>query len=207
MTTELDLLNVQTMTSLEIAELTGKRHDNVLVDIDAMYQELGVDLLKIQEVKYKAGNGQMQPMHKLDKDMTMTLISGYNVKLRFAVMKRWRELEEAKSKPLTQIQMVEQYLVTLKELEASNLLLATEKANNTKLVITLDEAEHWSSIKKQEKINLVKYKWQSLKRYSIQEGYEIKKVFDQNYGEVNSYCAEVWMAVHQLDITVDPIEF
>ena len=33
--------NVLTMSSREIAELTGKRHDNVMVDIVKMFKDLG----------------------------------------------------------------------------------------------------------------------------------------------------------------------
>ena len=37
-----------TMSSLEIAALTGKRHDNVLRDIRTMLEELEMDALKFE---------------------------------------------------------------------------------------------------------------------------------------------------------------
>ena len=37
----LEANNVLTMSSLEIAELTGKRHDHVMVDIVKMFKDLG----------------------------------------------------------------------------------------------------------------------------------------------------------------------
>lgn len=43
-------LQNQTMSSLEISELTGKRHDNVSRDIKKMLQELSLDILKFEEV-------------------------------------------------------------------------------------------------------------------------------------------------------------
>ncbi|QOI69806.1 regulator protein [Liberibacter phage P-PA19-2] len=42
------LSNVTTMSSQEIASLTGKRHKNVLADIEDMFQKLEVSLLKFE---------------------------------------------------------------------------------------------------------------------------------------------------------------
>ena len=39
----LEANNVMTMSSLEIAELTGKRHDHVMVDIGKIYRDWGTD--------------------------------------------------------------------------------------------------------------------------------------------------------------------
>ncbi|EKO3451850.1 phage regulatory protein/antirepressor Ant [Vibrio fluvialis] len=81
-----------TMNSREIAELTGKRHDHVLTDIRNM-------LVEIQSPEksgeYKDGRGRNQPMLLLDKEETLCLVAGYNIKLRMAIIKRWRELEES----------------------------------------------------------------------------------------------------------------
>ena len=43
-------VNPVTMTSREIAELTGKAHFNVLVDVRKMLSELGEDELKFQDI-------------------------------------------------------------------------------------------------------------------------------------------------------------
>ncbi len=45
---ELNVTKVITMTSPEIAELTGKRLDNVNRDIEKMFAELEIDLLKFE---------------------------------------------------------------------------------------------------------------------------------------------------------------
>lgn len=83
------------MSSREIAELTGKRHDNVLADIRKM-------LAEIQSPEnlgdYKDARGRSQPMLLLNKEETLCLVAGYNVKLRMAIIKRWQELE-AKQAP------------------------------------------------------------------------------------------------------------
>ena len=54
-----DLIKQQTMSSREIAELTGKEHRNVTADCDKLnesYRKLGI--AEISAVNYKADNGQ-----------------------------------------------------------------------------------------------------------------------------------------------------
>ena len=80
----------QTMSSKEIAELTGKRHDHVLVDIRKMLSEIGSPEKSGQ---YKDSTNRTLPMILLDKDEVLCLVSGYSVKMRMAIIKRWQELE------------------------------------------------------------------------------------------------------------------
>lgn len=82
------------MNSCEIAELTGKRHDNVKADVTKMLDELNLDVLNFQGIYFDAQN-RKQTEYKLDRYLTLTLVSGYNIKLRMAIIKRWRELEES----------------------------------------------------------------------------------------------------------------
>lgn len=85
------------MTTSEVAKLAGRRHDNVVRDLRTIAEELEINLLKFEEV-YIAGNGQEQTEYRLDKELTLTLTSGYSVKQRHAIVKRWLELE-AKQAP------------------------------------------------------------------------------------------------------------
>ncbi len=85
------------MSSIEIAELTGKRHDHVIRDTELMLSELELDAPKFGAV-YQGGNGQARKCYYLPKDLALTLVSGYNIKLRHAIVKRLDELERA-SKP------------------------------------------------------------------------------------------------------------
>ena len=80
------------MTSREIAELTGKEHKNVKRDCMLMFSELEIDVLKSERIYLDALNRQ-QTEYVLDKELTFTLITGYNIKLRNAVIKRWLDLE------------------------------------------------------------------------------------------------------------------
>ena len=80
------------MSSLEIADLTGKRHDNVLSDIRKMLEELGKTSPEF------SGNvpdsyGRPRFVFNLPKRETMILVSGYSITLRAKIVDRWQELE------------------------------------------------------------------------------------------------------------------
>lgn len=93
-----------TMSSKEIAELTGKRHDNVVRDIkDMVSQILGhsSDLRneQIQGVTVeKDHRGFIKVIH-LDHSHTITLITGYDARQRKKVVDRWLELEASGNSP------------------------------------------------------------------------------------------------------------
>lgn len=80
------------MTSREIAEATNKHHFHVRRDIEKMLIELELDVSKYGCI-YLDGMNRKQTEYVLDVDLTLTLMTGYSVKLRNAIIKRWRQLE------------------------------------------------------------------------------------------------------------------
>ena len=81
-----------TMTSREIATLTGKEHKHVLRDIRVMLSDLELGESNFGLTYLDAQNRQ-QTEYALDESLSVTLVSGYDAKMRFAIVKRWRELE------------------------------------------------------------------------------------------------------------------
>lgn len=87
-----------TMSSREIAELTGKRHDNVIRDIKSMFEALGLGLLSF-EGTYLDTQGKPQRCFDLPKRETLILVSGYDVVLRAKVVDKVEELERRVADP------------------------------------------------------------------------------------------------------------
>jgi len=86
------------MSSREIAERTGKRHPDVKRDISNMLKELNIGVSNYAHT-YKDCQNKEQKEYLLTKELTLTLVSGYNVKLRSAIIQRWQELEANNAKP------------------------------------------------------------------------------------------------------------
>ena len=116
-----------TMSSREIAELTGKQHKNVMADIRNMLKE--INELKIQPVDYYDKKGEKRPEYLLPKRETLILVSGYNIALRARIIDRWQELEEQdkgdtigelSSSPALLEQLAQDYAKQIAELKVQN---------------------------------------------------------------------------------------
>lgn len=93
---KLTLVKQLTMTSREIATLTGKEHKNVKRDILLMLVELELDPLSFERIYLDSLNRE-QTEYLLTRELTETLLTGYSAKLRLAVIKRWREMEDGET--------------------------------------------------------------------------------------------------------------
>ena len=91
--------NNLTMSSREIAGYTEKQHKNVKRDIEKMFVELELDVLKVERI-YLDSMNRTQREYLLDRDQTDCLLTGYSAKARMTVIKRWKELEESQKPQL-----------------------------------------------------------------------------------------------------------
>lgn len=118
------LSNNKMMSSKEIAELTGKKHPHVLRDIREMIEQLdnpyldGIDFV----VNFREDNGQTESI-ELNHDLTMLLLTGYDVKARLKVIQRWKELEQAQQ-PMTLEQLLQHNVMMIQDL--SNKVITLE---------------------------------------------------------------------------------
>ena len=82
----------ETMTSLEIAELTGKQHQHVMRDIRTLLDQ-GVDASNFGLTSYTDKSNRQSPCYTLTKKGCLILASGYDALLREKIINRWEELE------------------------------------------------------------------------------------------------------------------
>ena len=86
------------MSTREIAELTGKRHDHVIRDFREVCEALEIAAPSFG-VGYLDANGQERIQYSLPKDMALILVSGYSIPMRAKIIKRWLEIEDLISAP------------------------------------------------------------------------------------------------------------
>lgn len=89
--------NVETMSSLEIAELTGKPHNDVLKAIRKMEEAWS----KVAQGNFSLGsyadkNGQQRPCYNLNKRECLYIATKFNDEARAKLVLRWEELENEK---------------------------------------------------------------------------------------------------------------
>ena len=84
------------MTSLEIAELTGKQHFHVMAAIRKMepaWQKIAASNFRLGT--YKDANGQLRPCYQLTKTECLYIATKFNDEARAKLVLRWQELEMA----------------------------------------------------------------------------------------------------------------
>ena len=216
----------KTMSTRIIAELCEKEHRNVKRDSEVMFQGLQLDALNFEHIYLDSMNRQ-QTEYLLDEELTMTLVTGYNIVLRNRVIKRWKELElqanlpsyaiddpierakkwieEEKQKQLA-IQERDHAIATKAEIgsrrEATAMGRLSAKVKEVeKLKTQLDSSTGFATIKKVQSLTGGTYDTYALRRYSKAQGLEIQKAEDANYGSVNSYHKDAWLAVYNINLS------
>ena len=131
------------MTSLQIAEITGKPHADVMKAIRKMEPAWS----KINEgnfslVEYKDKKGETRPCYSLNKEECLYIATKFNDEARAKLIKRWKELEEQHQKP----SVPQNYLEALKSLvkaeeEKQQLALENKQQQATILTISKENME------------------------------------------------------------------
>ena len=94
----------QTMTSLEIAELTGKQHKDVMKAIRNMEPAwLKVNGRKFALVEYQDKKGELRPCYLLTKIECLYIATKFNDEARAKLVLRWQQLELAEQERRQQL--------------------------------------------------------------------------------------------------------
>ena len=92
--THLMKTNTQRMTSLEIAEVVGKPHNDVLKAIRKMEEAwMKVNQGNFSLVEYRDAKGELRPCYSLTKTECLYIATKFNDEARARLVLRWEQLE------------------------------------------------------------------------------------------------------------------
>lgn len=204
--------NNQALTnSLLVAEKFEKNHSDVVRAIDNLLEKADSSdfqcdaKLNIHDIFYSymedvpQPNGGIKPAKRyvMNRDGFTLLTMGFTGKKAMKFKLDYIAAFNAMEKKLNELQspLPRTYSEALRQL--ADEVEAKEKAKFLleRKTEQLDESKEWFSIKrwaKEHGINWRNINWRALKAISVEHGYEVKKIFDGNYGEVNIYHKNVF---------------
>ena len=122
------------MTSLEIAELTGKQHKNLMRDIRNMEPAWEkVHGLKFELIDYKDRLGRIKPCYSLTKTECLYIATKFNDEARAKLVLRWEFLERKEQERQQQLCLPspKKILALADEIMCEGLKILNEPAEDT----------------------------------------------------------------------------
>lgn len=201
-----ELMNKETMSSLQIAEVTGKAHKNIMRDIRNMEPAWEkINGRKFELVNYTDEKGEKRPCYNLTKTECLYIATKFNDEARAKLVIRWEALETGKEKPMAskQLSQAEMFLQLaqmnvenerkMKELEAKTKELQSELTEIKQRTTTdLKQSTIVAFITRNNiKLDVTKYGAMGRKATSIckRKGIEVTKINDVRWGKV-SVCPD-----------------
>ena len=186
--------NEERMTSLQIAEVTGKAHKNVMQAIRKMEPAwMKVQGLKFQlsqkEVEISNGGYKMQPYYSLTKEECLYIATKFNDEARAKLIRRWKELEEA-HRPA----MPSNYLEALKamvKIEEQKQQLAIESQKQKEQIVTISRENVELGSRITEMLPKVSYYDQILESKSTMTVTQIAQDYGMSAVKLNRILAEL----------------
>ena len=133
------IVDGERMTSLQIAEITGRRHTDVMRAIRNMEPAWEkVSERKFALAEYQDEQGKPRPCFSLNKEECLYIATKFNDEARAKLIKRWKELEEQHQKP----SVPQTYLEALKSLvkaEEEKQQLALENKKQQEQILTISK--------------------------------------------------------------------
>lgn len=217
-----------TMSSREIAELTGKEPSHVNRDIRAMLDALADDPELDHVREEKDARGYTAAFH-LGRELTYTLLAGYSIALRRRVVARWQELEAQQAQAFAIPKSLPEALRLAADLSEQNERLALERdtavrtkaeigsrreatamataAAKTKEVARLKHElgrnqQHATviAVEKATDRKFAKNAYVALRRVTKEYGLTAVEVVDARYGTVKAWPAVAWREAFGVDL-------
>lgn len=188
----------KTMSTREIAELTGKAHFHVKRDVLALLKELGEDASSFGCIYLDPLNRE-QTEYLLDREHTDCLLTGYSAAMRMTVIRRWHGLESqvAQPEPLSTIEILQIAM----ESEKARLMLTAQVEHQATKIHSLENLfkegmTHTQFCKGLNGVNVMQ-----VGKYLESRSWLYNESKSGTRHRVGSYARDKYMTEHQVEVT------
>jgi len=213
---------IKKMSSTEVADLVELRHDNVKRTIETLASRAVIELPQFEEIKTAT---KPVKVYHLDKRSSLIVVAQLSPEFTARIVDRWQELEEQQTLQMPNFSnpalaaraWAEQYEraqiaeATKQQIghrrEATAMNTASQAVKKaTKLEEQLDRSKQYITVKRMSMIQHgQKFNWRELKAAAASMEIPAIDVFDQNYGTVKAYHADVWQEVYAVSAEEEPV--
>lgn len=217
---------VLTMSSRDIAELTGKEHKNVVRTIKDLISAEILDA-QLEPLKFEY-RGQWFDYYELSKRDSFVVVARLSPEFTAHIVDRWQELEQklnpvfnlpqdlptalralADTHEQLQKAQFEREIAIKTKAHISDKKTATAMATasnavqeNTRLKDQLGQSKRNATTLSVERATGKTYTWQPLNKWCKAHGVKPQKVHDDRYGKVNTYPSQAWKDVYSVNLSV-----
>lgn len=215
-----------TMSSRDIAKLTGKEHKNVIRVIrDLLFDEILDAQIKPLKFEYR---GQEFDYYQLNKRDSLVLVARLSPEFTAHIVDRWQELEQELNpfvnlpqdlpsalraladthEQLNQAQLERDIALKTKAyINDKNTATAMATASNAiqenhRLKDRIGQSTKHATVLAVERLTGKTFTWRPLNDWCKSHGLIASKVSDERYGQVNTYPAQAWMDIYEVDLSI-----
>lgn len=190
----------RTMSSREIADLTGSTHDNVLKTVRSLIEKGVVSRNETPYIPYThPQNGQVYFEFLLSYRDTTVVVSGYSVELRAKIIDRWQELEGKVAQP-QQLSTIEILQIAMESEKARLMLTAQVEQQATKIHslenLFKEGMTHTQFCKGLNGVNVMQ-----VGKYLEARSWLYNESKSGTRHRVGSYARDKYMTEHQVEVT------
>ena len=216
---------VPTMSSRDIAELTGKEHKNVCRVIRDLISDRILDA-QLEPLKFEY-RGQWFDYYELSKRDSFVVVARLSPEFTAHIVDRWQELEQKLNpvfnlpqdlpsalraladtyEQLQQAQFEREIAVKTKaHISDKKTAIAMTTASkdvqeNQRLKDQIGQSKKNATLLAVERLTSNTYTWQPLNKWCNAHGIKPQKVHDERYGKVNTYPFQAWMDVYSVNLS------
>ena len=216
---------VLTMSSRDIAELTGKEHKNVCRVIRDLISDHILDA-QLEPLKFEY-RGQWFDYYELSKRDSFVVVARLSPEFTAHIVDRWQELEQklnpvfnlpqdlptalralADTHEQLQQAQFERKIAVKTKVHISDKKTATAMATasnavqeNQRLKDQIGQSKKNATVLAVERLTSKTYTWQPLNNWCKAHGVKPQKVHDERYGKVNTYPLQAWMDVYSVNLS------